>query len=270
MGNWVHNQRTAYNKNKLTDEQIRKLVAIGMRFERKRKMWIEMYEQAYIYFQEHGNLNISPDYLTKDGDLLGTWLGNQKQAYKNGKLTDEQISKLEAIGIVWNKYDDHWNKMYELANNYYKEHEDLIIPQKFETKNGDRLGLWIVYQRQAYRNRALSKDKWIGNLTPLTDKQVSMLESIGMVWDTKKNKSDIEEICKDNTIDIKKNKDIINHISFTEFKVKLSYLKDNGINIIDENGLLHEIFSMSSMNMKLKYGVSLEDLVNMYNKGMNK
>ena len=54
------------------------------------------------------------------------------------------------------------------------------------------------------------------------------------------------------------------YISFIEFKVKLAYLKDNSIDVVDSNGILHEIFFMSSMNMKLKYGVSLEDLINMY------
>ena len=100
--------------------------------------------------------------------------------------------------------------------------------------------------------------------------EIKRLESIGMVWNVKQDKSDIEDLCKDNNIDIKKNKDILNHISFTEFKVKLAYLKDNGMNIVDESGKLHEIFSMSSMNMKLKYGVSLEDLINMYGKEKNK
>ena len=46
----------------------------------------------------------------------------------------------------------------------------------------------------------------------------------------------------------------------------MRYLIDNYISIVKE-GVLHKIFSMSSMNMKLKYKVSLEDLVNIYMKG---
>ena len=44
----------------------------------------------------------------------------------------------------------------------------------------------------------------------------------------------------------------------------MKFLEENGYSIVDDKGILHEIFSMSSMNMKLKYGVSLEDLINMY------
>ena len=36
--------------------------------------------------------------------------------------------------------------------------------------------------------------------------------------------------------------------------------------ITDESGKLHEIFSMSSVNMQIKYGISLEELINTYYK----
>ena len=32
---------------------------------------------------------------------MGTWINNQKTAYKTGNLSFEQISKLESIGIIW-------------------------------------------------------------------------------------------------------------------------------------------------------------------------
>ena len=47
--------------------------------------------------------------------------------------------------------------------------------------------------------------------------------------------------------------------------------KNSFISIVDENGMLHEIFSMSSINMKFSvYGESFEKFVEEYNKGKSK
>ena len=299
---WINTQRAAYKnrsipaeqrKNKvkpLTDEQVSMLESIGMVWDLLDSYWNKMYTLAENFYKKNGHLNVSNKFCTKDGitfdengENLYNWIHKQRVSYKNRSipaeqrkntnkpLTDEQVSMLESIGVVWDPLDSDWNKMYILAKEFYKENGHLRVTNDFYTKdgitfdeNGEPLGQWIFRQRQAYKNRSIPAEQRKYAYKPLTDERVSMLESIGMIWDVRKNKSDIKDLCKDNNIDIKKNKYILNHISFTEFKVKLAYLKDSEMSIVDENGLLHEIFSMSSMNMKLKYGVSLEDLVNMY------
>ena len=45
---------------------------------------------------------------------------------------------------------------------------------------------------------------------------------------------------------------------------KIKYLNELNIPIVDNNGKLHEIFSMSNIDLLQKYGVSLEDLVTKY------
>ena len=282
LGNWIGSQRQAY-KNRtipkeerkttyvpLSDKQVELLESVGMIWDVHDLKWNKMFNLAKEYFKEHGDLDVTAEYITENGELLGQWICNQRRAYKNREiskekrknrariLSDEQVELLESIGMQWNALELKWNKMFNLAKEYFIEYGNLNIPVRYVSKNGEKLGHWLANQRLAYKKNSLS------------DEQIQKLESIGMIWDTKKNKTDIENLCKDNTIDIKKNKDIINHISFTEFKAKLLFLKDKCLNIVDENGILHEIFSMSSMNMKLKYGVSLEDLVNMYGKEKNK
>ena len=294
LGAWIQKLRGTYQdrffpKEKrrstntpLTDKQISMLESIGMIWNYKDETWTKMYKLAQEYFIEHGHLKVPTNYITSNGEKLGTWIHGQRSAYQNRylsqderkntytPLTDEQVSKLESIGMVWDLLKSQWDDWYKSAEEYFTENGNLIVPRRYVTSSGDKLGAWIQAQRQAYKNITLPEDKRIANRLPLNEYQIKKLESIGMIWDIKQNKSDIEDFCKDNDIDIKKEINIIDHISFTEFKVKLSYLKDNGINIVDEKGLLHEIFSMSSMNMKLKYGVSLEDLVNMYGKEKNK
>ena len=288
LGIWISGQRAAYknrgkpveernnNRTPLTDEQVQMLESIGMIWDAYTDVWDSMFKLAEEYYKEHGNLKIPNSYIASNGKKLGIWINCQRAAYKNrGKsveeraehlkpLTDEQVQKLESIGMLWDVRTDVWDRMFKLAEEYYKEHGDLKIPKSYIASSGEKLGAWIAVQRIAYKNRGKSVEERISTHAPLTDEQVQKLESIGMLWDTKKNKTDIEELCKNIGIDIKKNKGVIGHISLIEFKVKLLYLNDNGMSVVDESGKLHEIFSMSSMNMKLKYGVSLEDLINMY------
>lgn len=279
LGGWLHRQKQMFNKNELSIEKIEKLKEIGMQFEKRIFSWNEWYKLACEYHAINGDLNIPLRYKTIDGYKIGAWIQRQRTAYFNiglpremwshgvTPLSDEQVKMLESIGMIWNVADYNWNIMYEKAKEHYSKYGNLNLSRELMDKT---LYNWLSTQRRAYRNIGFTKENMKGTNNPLTEEQVKMLESIGMIWDTKRNKSYIEDLCKNNNIDIKKNKDVISHISYVEFKVKLSYLKDNGMRVIDENGLLHEIFSMSSMNMKLKYGVSLEDLVNMYGKEKNK
>ncbi len=306
LGYWISRQRKAYEKRNnpiekkdrlkpLTDEQVSMLYSIGMVWNVLDSRWEEMYELAKKFYKKNGHLNVSQDFYTKDGitydengEPLGPWISNQRRAYKKrdisieqGKnkirpLTDEQVFRLESIGMVWNAFDANWTKMYTLAKKFYMENRNLNVPKRFKTsdgitydENGEPLGLWISSQRRAYKIRGISIEQRKITNKPLTDEQVFRLESIGMIWEPKKVKP-IEDICKKSGIDVVKNTHVIQHISFVEFKIKMKFLEEKGYSVVDENGILHEIFSMSSMNMKLKYGVSLEDLVNIYGEEKSK
>ena len=79
--------------------------------ENKEDKWFEYYELAKQYYCKNGNLEIEVTYITEDGKKLGSWIAQQRRAYKskynmtNSKitpLTDEQIKLLEEIGMTWN------------------------------------------------------------------------------------------------------------------------------------------------------------------------
>lgn len=288
LGQWIANQRKAYKyrslpKEKhdarylpLSNEKVELLEKIGMVWNVSDFQWNNMFNVAQAYYNEHNNLDVPYDYVTTNGEKLGMWLYKQHCRYnqevkKVKPLTNKQIVMLESIGMDWNSMlTPKWCRMYGFAKKYFSEYGNLNIPCDYVASNGEKLGRWIQHQRAAYKNRSVPTSERNNLLLPLTDRQVILLELIGMVWDVKKNKSYIIEMCQCNGISVRKNSDIINHISFSEFRVKLSYLKDMGINYLDENGLLHEIFSMSSVDLKSKYGINLEKLIGMYNKGMSK
>ena len=83
-----------------------------------------------------------------------------------------------------------------------------------------------------------------------------------MIWDVRKNKSNLIELCNRSGIDVKKHKHLLNK-SYDEVYVKICFLLDNNIVIISGDRLC-DIFFMSDIDMQDKYGISLKDLLDKY------
>ena len=279
LGRWVTVQRQTYHGKgtgkQLTENQINLLKEIGMVFDDiNLDRWMRNYNLAKVYYQRNANLDIPATFKTtngyefdENGIALGYWLSDQRQIFrgKNGRkqLTENQINLLNEIGMVFDDVNlDRWMQNYNLAKVYYNQYCNLNIPQRFRTingidfdENGVALGSWIYTQRKVVNGTR----KGI-----LSSEQITLLTNIGMIWDTKKNIEEIENICTQYNIDKDKNKTLLSHISIQELQSKIEFLKEHNISIVDENGLLIDIFSMSSPDMKEKYGISLEEIISEY------
>ena len=180
LGRWVSNIRTAYKKGKLELRRIQLLNEIGMIWDVREYRWDRSYEAVAAYYEINGDLNMPQNYVDEKGNSLIIWLRNQKNTF-NGKtnstpLTQEQMHKLEALGLQWtNKYEDRWQKWYELAELYYKEHGDLKVSSTYCMK-GEALGKWLYAVRLARKIPESSNRK-------LTEERIRQLDAIGMLWD---------------------------------------------------------------------------------------
>ena len=173
LGIWIKNKRINYkfNKEVLTKKQRHQLEEIGMVWNVPDQQWNEIYELAKEYYEKHGNLKIPRQYVTESGVQLGMWVSDRRRNYVNNMLTDEQISKLESIGMVWNVNADAWEKGLQEATAFYKHNNDLIVPRDYISENGYKLGLWISHLREKNKAGKLSQE------------QIDQLNQIGMVWD---------------------------------------------------------------------------------------
>ena len=167
LGKWIRRQRDAYLKSRqggkpYPEEQARRLESIGMIWELG-DPWEIRYRLAKAYFETHGDLHMPGDYVA-EGIWLGKWLNEQKQIYlgrRPGKrLTEEQISRLEAISVSWADHSERaWEEQYREAKQYFEEHGNLSIPEGYVGQNGKRLDLWIEKQRFKSRKNELSQYK---------------------------------------------------------------------------------------------------------------
>ncbi|MDE7211294.1 MAG: helicase associated domain-containing protein, partial [Lachnospiraceae bacterium] len=196
----------------LNAEKIAALDALGMVWDDADYVWEQHFAAAERYYRAHGDLEVASYYVDVDGFLLGKWIIKQRRLWKEkrgmaelpdtkgghryseGKskntLTEEQIARLSAIGMLWQgRSHTLWEKSYAAACEYYREHGNLEVPATFVTADGCRLGRWIRGQRNAYQNAVQEHELPKGSRKKtraqiLDAERIKRLEQIGMVWES--------------------------------------------------------------------------------------
>ena len=174
LGSWLNNQKAIRKgtiSGKLSEDQIQKLDDIGMIWDSLDHFWEQNFKLAKEYYLTYGNLDISTNYKSTGGKHLGNWILRQRQLYKSNSLTDEQIKKLDSIGMDWmDRVDRIWENGFIEAKNYSEEYGNLSVPKNYRTTTDFPLGIWIQRQRSLYKNNKISEDR------------IKRLTNVGMNW----------------------------------------------------------------------------------------
>ena len=178
LGRWIAQLRF-YRKSGiqsayLSAERVAALDAIGMVWDVPDYLWEQNYHAAVRYHRENGHLEVPADYVDENGIRLGAWLCSvrswRKGQNKRASLTEEQVARLDALGMNWaGRHNTSWETAYAEARKYQQVHGNLNVPSGYVTDNGIRLGRWIRSQREAYG-------------TTLSDARKQKLNVLGMIW----------------------------------------------------------------------------------------
>ena len=184
LGSWIQTQRKVHGGRKagsLNPERIRLLEKIGMIWTVSDYKWDEAVRELQKYHDKYGNLDIKARYVTEDGWALGKWVSNLRIKVKKygleQTLTEEQQSQLEALGMIWDKSKENWDRYFEAAETYYRENGNLDVPVKYTTEDGIPLGRWL----SNLRHQLLVRDRQ----SALSDEQRQQLRSIGLQDESK-------------------------------------------------------------------------------------
>ena len=162
--------------------------------------WDHYFSEASIYYAEHGNLNIPKRYTTPAGLSLGVWLVTQRRVREGqiqGNLTEQQIERLDSIGMVWgNRNDRQWNEGYQEAKRYFDAHGDLNVPDDYVSPCGYSLGNWVKRQRYTRHNPEKS-------CAVLTEERIAKLYEIGMRWEKSNPKRSSRQTAQAETVTAK-------------------------------------------------------------------
>jgi hypothetical protein len=198
----------------LTEEQIRRLDAIGMDWRNYPETRFEIgMSAAEKYYNANGNINVTTTYKDETGYALGKWLDRQRKKFADGALTEEQIDRLTALGMIWTK-EDTWETKYRLAESYSNEHGNLNVPASYVV-DGVWLNKWLNEQKQAFNGKRKNKQ--------LTPERIERLKKIGMCFDDSVG-SAWEENCREAEDYFKKHGDL---------RIPADYIGSNGKKIID-------------------------------------
>ena len=100
LGSWVKSQRKYYDKNMLSQDRLLRLKKIGFSFSPHDDKWNFMFSILKKYSVQFGNCLLPYNYIYLN-EKLGMWVKCQRRDYKNNRLSEERIQKLNDIGFVW-------------------------------------------------------------------------------------------------------------------------------------------------------------------------
>ena len=230
--NYFKRGKNPSEKN-LTVEQIKQLRDIGLKVvtenERDPIMEPKSFEDYVLLLQKLQENKI---------DINAIKVLDKMQIIKNDNGYDFQIIHIKQKRV---------NGKLAVANALEYNQDDLMaIGTKINNlKNGN-------YSRRTY----------------LTIDQMQTLLNIGFKFNKGiEDKIYKQEICKSYNIDLKINDKIIERISKIELISKINYLEASNLELVDNTGKLIDIFSMASIDIKDKYGISLETIIDTYGKG---
>jgi superfamily II DNA or RNA helicase len=164
LGGWLTNQRLAFKRGTLPEERRLRLESLGVVWDVVDAAWDRSYEALVAFRRQKGHCDVP-----KGLGPLGHWLQNQRMSFKRGKLTPDQIQRLESIGANWDPHEAKWRGHYAELQAFASRYGNCSVPQTGGADDG--LGKWLNRQRVLYRKGKLTADR------------IGLLEKVGVVWD---------------------------------------------------------------------------------------
>ncbi|WP_320113691.1 Helicase associated domain protein [Draconibacterium orientale] len=159
LGNYVYRIKT---KGLKEEWKIKKLHEIGFfeigtqkKQEKKGHITVDWFKNLEK-LKKVPNPDLQKD--NKESPVLAKWVHNQRRAFRNGKLKDEQINELKKLGVTLpekSKKSKRWSDYIELIELFKKEFGDKEITREFDIE----LFKWVEQQKLNYETGRLRKKK---------------------------------------------------------------------------------------------------------------
>ena len=157
LGSWFSNCKYKYKIGKLAKKHITHFQQLGISFEAV-DSWEERYQELKSYLKEYNVTSVPKGTIDKNGYDLYYWVSDQRRAYKSGKLTQEQMQKLDDIGYPFyadsgsrqKKLQEQWLNNYEIVLEYSESHKGEHTPKAVVYK-GVRIVSWLSNQQVQFK-----------------------------------------------------------------------------------------------------------------------
>ena len=173
LGKWISHRRDAYKKGRLDQSVIEQFEASSADWSWTpfNDTWEAAFTLLCDYVAVYGNSRIPHSFVFNEFKL-GTWVANQKTKYKQGKLSADQINRLESVDFAWtwDLMETVWQEFFAELKEFVQRHGHTNVPYKVNGVKSE-LGEWVVGQRKFFVK---------GKMEPA---RKALLDSIGFRWE---------------------------------------------------------------------------------------
>ena len=143
LGFWVATRRQDRQARRLTDEQTAALDALGFAWDPREEDFARGLAELGAFVTAHRHAQVSTAHRTPDGFALGAWANSRRQDRRAGRLTEERIAALDALGFVWDMLAEDFARGLAALRAFVAEHGDARVPPRHHTADGLGLGTWV-------------------------------------------------------------------------------------------------------------------------------
>ncbi|MFF4344300.1 Helicase associated domain protein [Kitasatospora sp. NPDC001540] len=169
LSDFLIKTRKRRREGKLSPEQVADLDALGMVWEPEAADWQRALRAARAYHARTGHLR-PPTRHIEDGYQLESFINRTRKRRREGKLTDQQIADLDALGMEWEPEAADWQRALDIARAFHARTGHLR-PRDKHVEDGFGLYTWLYRQRRRRRDGKL------------TEQQIADLDALDMVWE---------------------------------------------------------------------------------------
>ena len=167
LGNWVSSQRSKYNISQLEEEKIQRLQSLkGWSWKPFEDQWNLQFQSLTDFAEINGHCTIPS--RTEEFRSLAIWASHQRSQFRDGFLTDSQVSSLESIeSWQWSPGSDGFAEL----ERFNLQFGHTNVPSDYTFDDFD-LGRWCTRKRYEFQ---------IGQLTQ--QDIVRLTQFSGWSWD---------------------------------------------------------------------------------------
>ena len=162
---WVGLQRSAKRRNRLTEDQLRRMDEIGFAWSIHDGDWDAMFAELVEHLRPMHNGK--PRNVAMNVELR-RWTLTQRQLKKRRELEPEREHKLNSIGFEWQPFSKQWQAMLETLRKFRSEHQHCRVPSKWP--RNPKLASWVATQRARKASGILSAER------------IAALDALGFSW----------------------------------------------------------------------------------------
>jgi hypothetical protein len=159
LGKWVHTQRSAYKRERLSVLQVTRLEALpGWSWGPYMDTWEKNFAVLEQFVAREGHARV-PVRQVENGFRLRDWVALQRAQYRGGKMSGPRVARLEALpGWSWALVEDQWEDKFAMLERFVAREGHARVAFA-HVEDGVQLGWWVNGLRTAYKRKQLSKER---------------------------------------------------------------------------------------------------------------